>query len=357
MFAVVVFGFSVISSLAGERLYKGLLAVALGFLVSLIGADSIQGYPRATFGIPELYDGLPLIPVLLGLFGFSEMLFLVRERSVAGASATRARGFSEILAGLREALRYPLVLLRSSVIGTVIGIIPGTGATIASFVAYGQAKRWSKQPERFGKGCPEGLVATDSANNACVGGAMIPTLTLGLPGSSSTLMMLAALVLHGVRPGPRFFMEFQKDAYTILFSLIIANFLIFLVGLPIARYFQAVTTVSSKILVPVVTVLLFMGAYAWRFTAFDLLLLIVFGLLGAAMRLYGYPVAAFLVAVVLGPMAESNFLRAFRIGGYGIFFKSWISQVLLLLALVSLVIPMLSQVLKRQGSHARSLAG
>lgn len=339
MFMLGVFGLSVVSSLTGDDTLKGLLITCFGLLISLVGMDSMQGFPRGTFGILELYDGLPMIPVLIGLFGFSEILFLMKRTRIAQTAAPGARSFREVVDGMKQALRYKTTLLRSSVIGTMIGIVPGAGAAIGSFVAYSQAKQWSKTPEKFGKGHPDGLVATDSANNAVACGALVPTLTLGLPGSSSTTLMLAALFLHGVRPGPRFFINFQTEAYTILFSLVLASLLIMLFGLPLARHFQAVAFVPTRFLVPIVAVLLFLGAYAWRYFAFDIILMIVFGLFGALCKVYNYPVPALLLAIILGPMIESNFLRAIRIGGYGTFFQSELSIILMLLTALSLVGP------------------
>ena len=353
MFMVVVFGLSAVSSLTGEHVWKGLLSIFLGLLISLVGADGIQGYPRATFGIAELYDGLPLVPVLLGLFGFSELIFLARQPSVVNATVHAAGSFKEIMEGVKAVFRYPFALLWSSVVGTVIGITPGAGATVASFVAYAHARQWSKEPERYGKGSAEGLTATETANNAVTGGAMVPLLTLGLPGSTSTLMMLAALVLHGIRPGPRFFVDFQVEAYTILLSLLVSNLLIFVVGLPIARPFQAIAMVPTPILVPILSVLLFLGAYAYRTSPFDLILMVAFGVLGAVLRTYGYPLAALLLAIILGPMAEANFLRAVRIGGYGLLLESGISKVLLLLSVISFLAPWLGRLRKR---HAQAVA-
>lgn len=339
MFMIGVFGLSVVSSLTAGDVLKGLLITCFGLLISLIGMDSMQGYPRSTFGILELYDGLPMIPVLLGLFGFSEILFLMKQTMVAQMAEPGNRSWSQIIQGMREAVRYRMTLFRSSVIGTIVGIIPGAGAAIGSFVAYSQAKQWSKTPEKFGKGHPEGLVATDSANNAVACGAMVPLLTLGLPGSSSTTLMLAALFLHGVRPGPRFFLNFQTEAYTILFSLVLASLLILVFGLLLARHFQAVAFVPTRFLVPIVAVLLFLGAYAWRYLAFDIILMVVFGLFGALCKAYNYPVPALLLAIILGPMIESNFLRAIRIGGYATFFQSEVSVVLMVLTALSLLGP------------------
>lgn len=347
MFMVAVLGLTVVSTLAAENMSKGLLLVGFGILISLIGADSMTAFPRGTFGVPFLYDGMPLIPVLLGLFGFSELLLLLGKKSIAQHGAPETQGASEIYLGFKEALRQKLNIARSSILGFFVGVIPGAGATIGSFLAYGQARQWSKTPENFGKGHHEGLVATDSANNATATGAMVPMLTLGLPGSASTLVMLAALVLHGVRPGPQFFNNFQVEAYTILLSLVLASMLIGVLGVVLSRLAQRVVFIPTSLLVPIVTLLVFTGAFAWRFLAFDILLMIIFGLVGVLMRVYRYPVPALMLAIILGPMLESNYLRATRIGGIDSLVASPISQVLLAMIVLSLVAPLIVSISKR----------
>ena len=341
MFMVAVLGLTVVSTLASDNMAKGLLIAGFGILVSLIGADSMAAFPRATYDIPYLYDGLPLIPVLLGLFGFSELLLLLQRRTIADGSGAKEAGWNEILLGFKDAARHRLNLLRSSTIGFMTGVVPGAGATIGAFLSYGQARQWSRHRERFGKGNPEGLVATDSANNATAAGAMVPMLTLGLPGSASTLVMLAALVLHGVQPGPRFFLNFQVEAYTILFSLFVAAALIGGLGLLLARYAQRIILVPTALLVPLICVLVFIGAYAWRFLAFDILLMVVFGVVGVILKTYRYPIPAFLLAIILGPLLEANYLRATRIGGIESLFAGPINLSLLVLILLSLAAPLL----------------
>lgn len=346
MFLVAVLGLTVVSTLSAENMNKGLLIVGFGILISLIGADSMTAFPRATYGIPFLYDGMPLIPVLLGLFGFSELLLLLGKKTISNQKPDQSQGWSDILIGAKESLKQRINLIRSSVLGFFVGVIPGAGATIGSFLAYGQARQWSRTPDKFGKGHSEGLVATDTANNATATGAMVPMLTLGLPGSASTLVMLAALVLHGVRPGPQFFNNFQVEAYTILFSLFLASLLIGVLGVFLSRLAQRVVFVPTAILVPIITVLVFTGAYAWRFLAFDILLMVVFGLIGVLMRAYRYPVPALMLAIILGPMLESNYLRATRIGGVESLIASPISMVLLAMIVVSVLAPVLMTFLR-----------
>lgn len=347
MFMVAVLGLTVVSTLSAESMSKGLLVVGFGILISLIGSDAMTAFPRGTYGIPFLYDGMPLIPVLLGLFGFSELLLLLGKKTISSEQGGGSKGWGEILSGFKKGISQKLNLARSSVLGFFVGVIPGAGATIGSFLAYGQARQWSKTPQKFGTGHPEGLVATDSANNATATGAMVPMLTLGLPGSASTLVMLAALVLHGVRPGPQFFSNFQVEAYTILFSLFLASLLIGVLGVILCRAAQRVVFIPISLLVPIVTVLVFTGAFAWRFQAFDILLMIIFGLLGVLLRTYRYPVPALMLAIILGPMLESNYLRATRIGGLESLIASPISMALMAMIIVSLLAPVIVSLSRR----------
>lgn len=345
MFMIAVLGLTVVSTLSTESFDKGLMIAGFGIVVSFIGADSMSGYPRGTYGVPELYDGMPIIPVLLGLFGLSELVILLGRRQISDSGSEASRGMAEILEGFRDSFQQRFNLLRSSILGYFVGVVPGAGATIGSFLAYGQAKQWSRTPERFGKGHPEGLVATDSANNATAAGAIVPMLTLGLPGSASTLVMLAALVLHGVRPGPEFFRTFQVEAYTILFALLLSGVLIGTLGLVLARYAQRVVFVPNAILVPTVAILIFVGAYAWRFMAFDILLMIVFAVFGIALKAYRYPAPAFMLAIILGPLLESNFLRATRIGGIESLLASPLTKILAVMIVFSLIAPLILRVL------------
>ncbi len=347
MFMIAVLGLTVVSTLSAERFANGLMIAGFGILVSLIGADSMSAFPRATYGVPQLYDGMPLIPVLLGLFGLSELILLLTRRTIADKGTGESTGWAEIRAGFRESARHKVNLLRSSVLGFFVGVIPGAGSTIGSFLAYGQAKQWSRDRSAFGKGNPEGLVATDSANNATATGSVVPMLTLGLPGSASTLVMLAALVLHGVRPGPEFFHNFQVDAYTILFSMFVAAALIASLGILLARVAQRIVFIPNALLVPIVAVLVFTGAYAWRFMAFDIMLMVIFGVLGVLLKTYRYPVPAFMLSIILGPLLESNFLRATRIGGVESLLASPISKVVAVVIVLSLLAPLLQMLVAR----------
>jgi putative tricarboxylic transport membrane protein len=202
MFMVSIFGLTAVASVTGASIVKGLISGLMGLLISTTGTDFLVGIPRATFGILELYDKIPLLPALMGLFGFAELIRLSGREFIISKEVVKYHWLKAPLEGLRIAIGYPFVLMRSFIVGLVIGIIPGTGAATSTVVSYGQARQWSKHPELFGTGTYEGLIATDAANNASVGGAIIPTLTLGIPGSGTTVIFLAAIMLQGLRPGP-----------------------------------------------------------------------------------------------------------------------------------------------------------
>ena len=342
LFMMALFGMTAVGSLTGKSITKGLFSSALGLFVACVGTEFQEGYTRASFGFFELYEGFPLIPVLLGVFGFSELFTLVTEKSLVAEGAEKIRGYKPIIEGVKASLRYKANMIRSGLIGVLIGLIPGTGAAIATWVSYGQAKQWSKTPDKFGTGHDEGLIAADACNNGVPGGALIPTVTLGIPGSGTTLVIMAALMINGVTPGPSFFGEHAVEAYAILFSLVGANIFLLPIGIVVARLASNVTAVPNKYLVPIIALFCLVGAFAWRQLMFDMYLVVLFGVLGALLNRYGYSVPAFLLALLLGPLAESNFFWAVEIGGIDSFMRP-IALVILCATIGVLVLPMLLQ--------------
>lgn len=349
MFAVAIIGLLMIGSLLGYQPLKGILAGLLGVLISMMSASPVTGQPRVTFGFAELYQEVPFIPVLIGLFAFSQMFAMAIERSlitdVSGlkqleerrraAAAGGVRGrlahvLKEALSGVGTTFRYPRTLLRSSVMGTVVGVVPGAGSAVANFLSYGAAKRASRDPESFGKGNPEGVVASEAADNAVTGGTLVPTLTLGVPGSASSAIMLAALVLHGVRPGPQVMETHGAEAYAVLLGLLVASLAILPVGIVLAAPMAQVLRVPPAILVPTICVLSSAGVFAVRRSLFDVGLAILFGVLGLLLRSNGFPLVPVVLGLILGPLAERNFIRALSIGqdSVGYFFDSLAAQIL-----------------------------
>ena len=348
MFMVAIFGMTAVGSLTGKSPLKGLFSAALGLFVACVGTEVQQGYTRAPFGFYELYEGLPLIPVLLGLFGFAELFSLVQEEMLVRKGFQRFTGYGPIFEGMREALKYLGGMIRAGFIGIIVGLIPGTGAAIATWISYGQAKQWSKTPDKFGTGHYEGLVATDACNNGVTGGALIPTVTLGIPGSGTTLIVMAAIMINGILPGPSFFEDYAREAYAILFSLPLANILIFVVGLAVTRLLVQVTAVPTRFLVPIIGLFCLAGGFAWRSMIFDMSLVVVFGVFGALLSRYGYSVPAFLLAMLLGPLAERNFYWAMQIGGIHCFIRP-IALVVFLATIGVLILPGLMKRMERRG--------
>ena len=351
LFMMALFGMTAVGTLTGSSLLKGLLSSALGLMVACVGTEFQVGYTRASFGFYELYEGFPLIPVLLGVFGFSELFSLVGDKSLIAEGVERVTGFGPILAGLKGSLKQKVNMLRSGLIGILVGLIPGTGAAIATWVSYGQAKQWSKTPEKFGTGHDEGLVAADACNNGVPGGALIPTVTLGIPGSGTTLIIMAALMINGVTPGPSFFSEHAVEAYAILFSLVVANLLLLPIGIIVARLATNVTAVPNKYLVPIIALFCLVGAFAWRQMIFDMYLVVIFGVLGALLTRYGYSVPAFLLALLLGPLAEQNLYWSLEIGGMESFQRP-IALVILLATISVLALPVILKKMVRRGKTA-----
>lgn len=353
LFMMALFGMTAVGSLTGKSLSKGLFSSAFGLFLACVGTEFQEGYTRASFGFFELYEGFPLIPVLLGVFGFSELFSLVTEKSLVADGVNKINGYTPILNGIKASLEHKVNMVRSGLIGVLVGLIPGTGAAIATWVSYGQAKQWSRTPDKFGSGHDEGLVAADACNNGVPGGALIPTVTLGIPGSGTTLVIMAALMINGVTPGPSFFGEHATEAYAILFSLVIANLFLLPIGIVVARLATNVTAVPNKYLVPIIAMFCLVGAFAWRQMVFDMYLVVLFGVFGALLNKYGYSVPAFLLALLLGPLAESNFFWAVEIGGIDSFMRP-IALVILCAAVGVLVLPFLLEKMVKKGKMAEN---
>lgn len=348
LFMMAIFGMTAVGSLTGKSVSKGLFSSALGLFVACVGTEFQDGYTRASFGFFELYEGFPLIPVLLGVFGFSELFSLVKEKAIVAEGAQKIDGFSPIISGVKAAFKQKVNMVRSALIGILIGLIPGTGAAIATWVSYGQAKQWSKKPEKFGTGHDEGLIAADACNNGVPGGALIPTVTLGIPGSGTTLVIMAALMINGITPGPSFFGEHAVSAYAILFSLVVANILLLPIGILVSRLASNVTAVPNKFLVPVIALFCLIGGFAWRQLPFDMYLVVIFGVVGALLTRFGYSVPAFLLALLLGPLAERNFYWAIEIGGIDSFMRP-IALVIFIATICVLVLPKFLNGLAKKG--------
>ncbi len=344
-FALGIFGLSVISSVGGGSVYKGLLMGMLGLFATTIGMDPINGIVRLTFGIDALWNGINVIPAMIGLFAISEIMQKTK---------TIYDNFGEILkvdkskVSLKEFFSYWKTLIKSSMIGSFIGAIPGTGAAIAAFMAYNEAKRSSKTPEKFGTGFIEGVAAPEAANNAVTGSAMIPLLTLGIPGDSVTAILMGALIMKGIVPGPQLFVENKEWVYLIMIGFILINIFMYLQGKLFIKAFVNITKLPTTILIPILTVLCVVGSFAVSNNISDVFIMLIFGLLAYVLMKFKFPITPMVIAIVLGPLVEQNLRRSLIIseGTASIFFTRPISLVFLALSIFIVIYPLFKRLIK-----------
>lgn len=341
LFLLAIFALTIIPAAKGQSLLKGLLGGTSGLLIATVGSDPQLAQPRAVFGQPLLRSGIDFVVVLIGLFVFTEMLFLAARGSILENSAGESDDRTQVFEGIRAVLQRPIEFLRGTFIGVFIGSLPGAGADVANFVSYNEAKRWASNPAEFGTGIIEGVIAADSSNNATQGGALIPTLTVGIPGSGSTAALLSAFAIHGLNPGPGLFGRSGTLVYALIFSLFLGNVLVLVYGLSGARYFGKISRIPIRYLIPVVTVLAIVGAFAVRNTYIDVLIMILFGLVGVVLVVSDYPMVSVVIGVIVGGFAEEGFVQGWTINqGNAVQFltTSNISVALLVLIAFSLAV-------------------
>jgi len=305
---IVLRGLTMIASVSGNSVRKGLMAGALGILMGTVGT-SLLGYYRGTLGFETLQDGFSPIPALMGLLACGGLYDIMNQKFIVEDKADRVVSFERIVAGMKQAMRYPAVLVRGSVIGVGIGALPGVGASISNLIAYAETKRHDKDPDSFGKGNPKGVVAADSANSSAEGGSLGTLLALGIPGGGGTAVMLSAFTLHGVVVGPRFVAEQTDLVYALIFANIVQGLLLIIVGLLLLRVILVMVKVPIQYLVPAVFVLAIYGAYITTSDISGPLTLVLCSILGWVMTKYDYPVAATVVGLLLGGMAEDSLIR------------------------------------------------
>lgn len=309
LFLTTLMGLIIILGLVKGGIVKGLISASLGFLCTMIGMDGITGLSRLNFGIKPIYDELPLLPVVLGMFAVSQVLALAGDKTETISIDKSAIKGSPFLP-LKDHLHMLFNNVRSSVIGTITGIIPGAGTTVAAGISYNLAKKLDKHPETFGKGNDQGLASVSAANNGVVGGSLVPLLTLGIPGNGTSALFLGGLLIHGLAPGTQLFNRNPETVYGLFVGLILANFFILLIGLFGAPVYAKVTKVPLSILIPIVGSLCILGAYTYRNMAFDNFLIIFFGIIGYYMVKANIPMAPFVLAFVLGKSTEIHFRRS-----------------------------------------------
>ncbi|NLN16657.1 MAG: C4-dicarboxylate ABC transporter permease [Firmicutes bacterium] len=352
-FWMAVFGLTIIATLSTESILKGLIGGALGLLLSTVGISPIAGDVRFTFGIPSLQGGIDLIVALIGFFSLPQVLEMVEEYHVnkhIGAFSPKPGITLEVV---KELTRKPGLLLRSSLVGTIVGIIPGAGGNIASLLSYNEAVRWSSRPEEFGQGTIDGVAAAEAANNAVVPGALTPLLTLGIPGSPAAAVFLGTLLLHGLRPGPELFTEFGEITYALIFSLAVSSVVMFVMGVCGSQWFARMINFPISFLAPMVTFLSVIGSYAIRNNYLDVVAMLGFGFLGYVSRKLGFHPGPIVLGLILGPMAEQGLVQGMIIGRASgsiiqYFFCRPLSAVFILLSFISALWPFLAKSYRRQ---------
>jgi putative tricarboxylic transport membrane protein len=308
MFLVCTAGLAVVGSLMDKSLSKGFFAAVLGLFLSMVGIDTISSNYRFCFGLYELTAKLDLIPITVGFFAISEMMNLLSNPS--GNILEMPMQDIKAIKVLKDIFKRWKILLKSSIIGTIVGILPGTGGAIASFVSYGEARRSSKQKETFGKGNVEGIIAPESANNAAVGGSFVPLLALGIPGSATSAIIFGALTIHGIMPGPNLFVQHADTVYTLMYGMLLTVVIMAIIGVCGTRLFAKVLAVKVKYIVPLVLVFSLIGAYSARNSLFDVGLAVFFGVMGFFLKKARIPIAPIVLGDILGKAMETNLRRS-----------------------------------------------
>ncbi|HNU94439.1 MAG TPA: tripartite tricarboxylate transporter permease [Bacillota bacterium] len=351
-FSLSVLGLSTIASMGGQNAIKSAISAVLGLLICTIGMDPVLGVSRFTFGNVNLFDGFEFIPMLIGLLALSEVFAEVENFDFTAESAAGSAKAKWPSLGYYWKLR--MSMLRASIIGTIVGIFPGAGATIATFISYDVEKRFSSTPEEFGQGMPEGVAAAEASNSASVGGALVPMLTLGIPGSATAAVLMGALMIHNLQPGPELFVKSPELIYKLFASLLIGNIAMLILGLAGSRLWINVTRVRKQILFPLIFAFAMIGSYAVNSSMWDVMVCLGFGVLGWILKRYGYPLPPLVLGMVLGEMAEVNLRRAVMMAGPTAILQRPGSVALLVIAALSFAIPILQAKKAKERLGARS---
>ncbi|MBR9924049.1 MAG: hypothetical protein GYB28_03550 [Gammaproteobacteria bacterium] len=351
-FALIIFALTVIASLVGDSLLRGLIAGLIGIGIATIGPDPLMGRERFTFGYEILTAGIPFLVVLIGMYAMSQLLSELENKGGDNHSS------GALISGdmrphlwqtVKDITLKPINVIRSSLLGVFIGAVPGAGSSISNLLAYDQAKRASKHPETFGKGEPQGVVASESGNSSTVGGSMIPLIALGIPGSPADAVLMAAIMVHGISIGPRLILDHPDLVYSMFIAMAIASVFMLLIGVVLMKAFLRLLNVPKYIVVPVVLACCAIGTYTLNNRLSDLYLLACIGAVGYLLKKLDYPLAPLVLGVVLGPIAETNLRRAFQTSAdWTLFFTRPISALLLTLAVASVIYSIYSYMKQRR---------
>ena len=351
-FLLAILGLVGIVSMADDEnsLVKALISGLLGLILAAVGTDPISGQLRYTMGLTDLYDGVAFMPALIGMFSISQMLNLTSVKRIVTDTSTLMKIKREPLPkGLKKFIGL------GSVTGTVVGILPGEGATIAAFLSYNFARQQSNNKKLFGNGNPEGIAAAEAGNNGCVGGSLIPTLTLGIPGNSVAAALMGGLIVHGLIPGPELFTKYGVMTYAFILSLFLANVIFLILGLSLAPYFARISMIPTEILIPVVCLFSLLGSYAMNNSLLDIFVALLCGFTAVILHRTGFSLGALILGLILGPIAESGFAQALIIGhgSYSVFFNRP-QAIILWIIILLLLVPPIIQIAKQSKTRKRT---
>ncbi|QAT50044.1 C4-dicarboxylate ABC transporter permease [Caproiciproducens sp. NJN-50] len=355
-FALALFGISIVAGISSQNIVKGIMGALIGLLLATIGVDSTTGVYRFTFGTVYLTGGISNIPVLIGLFAFSQGLINIEENFKTKRVKVQEK-LERILPSGSDLRRIFPTLIRSSVIGTIIGAIPGTGGDIAAWVGYNEAKRWSKHPEEFGHGAIDGVAGPEAANNAISGGALIPLLSLGIPGDACTAIMLGCLMMLGITPGPLLMSENPEKVYLIILGMFAANIFMAICGFGGIKIFTKISSVPEVILDPLIFVFCFVGTFAVNHTIGDVYLMIICGILGYFLIKMDFSVPPIILGMILGNILEKNFRRSLVLAGgdWTTFFTRPISCIFIVLSVLSVFYPFVLPLVKERAARKKAI--
>lgn len=339
-FLVAIMGLLLVGSLGHQSTSKGLFMAALGILLGMVGMDSLTGQPRFTFGSLNLMNGINYVTAMIGLFGVSEALLQIKLKDMPIVK----QKIDKIIPSWKTLVKLLPLSLRSAFIGLMVGALPGTGGDIAALIAYDNAKRTVKNPSRpFGEGAIEGLVAPETANNAAIGGAFVPMLTLGIPGDPVTAIFLGALFIHGIKPGPMLMVETPELFYFIVISLLISNLFLLIFGLTGIKIFTKLVEIPKGILIPIIIILSVIGTYTIQNSIWDIYIMLIFGVIGYALKSYKYPLGPLVLGMILAPLLDTNYRRAvLSSGSLMLFIRDMMTNPISLILLLSIIFMMIS---------------
>ena len=348
IFLLALMGIAVIVAISSESPAMGLLAGMIGIMMATMGADITLGTPRFYMGFLELYDSFPSLAGMIGLFAFTSIIELTDESNIGREGRQKVGQFKQILAGAKRTFQSPFILNFSMLIGAFLGALPGPGVDAGAFISYSQAKIWSKESKDFGKGAADGIIAPEAANNGVAAGALVPTMTIGVPGSGTMAIMLACLIMHGVRPGPQVMREYPAQIYAVFISMVVSAVFLWGAGYFYTRFAVKVAAIKNQYLIPAVLSTCLIGVYATRGFVFDMWLFLIFGIIGYILTKSGFSYVSLVLGVVMGALAEIYFTISINMsrGDYSIFFRSVFSWIMWVVILTVLVVPTAAQFIK-----------